>query len=139
MAAARMWFKYAESCSLLRHDPDLVEQASKDDAVVYGTGRLDAFYFRNNMFLSERELEQGVARIAHLPVMILQGGHDVIAPPQAAYKLHRAWPDSVLHIVPDAGHSPSEPGIRRKAIEALELFKRRRSFDPKQLSASGPV
>lgn len=139
MSAARLWFKYTESCSLLRHDPQLVERASQDDTVVYGTGRLDAFYFRNRMFLSEEQLVRGIERIRHLPVMIIQGGHDVIAPPQAAYAIHAAWPGSVLHIVHDAGHSPAEPGIRRKAIELLEMFKRERKFDATALRASGPV
>jgi proline iminopeptidase len=139
MAAARRWFKYAESCSLLRHDPQLVEQASKNDPVVYGTGRLDAFYFRNHMFLSPDQLIAGIHRIAHLPIMIVQGGHDVIAPPQAACLVHRAWPGSVLHIAHDAGHSPAEPGIRRKVIQALEQFKRDRRFDAEYLQASGPV
>lgn len=139
MDAARRWFKYTESCSLLRHDPALVEEAAKNDTVVYGTGRLDAFYFRNSMFLEPGQLIKDIARIAHLPVAIIQGGHDVIAPPVAAYTVHRAWPGSVLHIVPDAGHSPSEPGIRRKAIEVLEYFKRNRRFDAAALQASGPV
>lgn len=51
MTAARYWFKYSEACSLLRHDSELDEKATKNDAVVYGTGRLDALYFRNNMSL----------------------------------------------------------------------------------------
>jgi proline iminopeptidase len=45
----------------------------------------------------------------------------------------------VLHIVPDAGHSPSEPGIRKKLIQALEYFKHHKKFDPVALEASGPV
>lgn len=139
MAAARMWFKYTEGCSLLRHDSELVESAAKNDPVVYGTGRLDAFYFRNNMFLEADQLIAKMARIAHLPVMIAQGGHDVIAPPEAAYRVHRAWPGSVLHIVADAGHSPSEPGIRVKLMQAIEQFKRDGKFDPVSLGASGPV
>lgn len=139
MAAARMWFKYTEACSLLRHDPVLVEEAAKNDPVVYGTGRLDAFYFRNNMFLQPGQLVDNIPRIAHLPAMIVQGGHDVIAPPEAANHVHRAWPGSVLHIVPDAGHSPSEPDIRCKLMQALEQFKRTRSFDAQSLGASGPV
>jgi len=139
MAAARMWFKYTESCSLLRHDPALVEEAAKNDPVVYGTGRLDASYFRNNMFLSPDQLVANVGRIAHLPVMIVQGGHDVIAPPESAYRVHKAWPGSVLHIVADAGHSPAESGIRRKLIQALEQFKREQRFDAAVLEASGPV
>jgi proline iminopeptidase len=139
MNAARYWFKYTESCSLLRHDPELVEEAAKNDTVVYGTGRLDAFYFRNNMFLEPDQLVANIHRIAHLPVMIVQGGHDVIAPPESAFRVHRAWPGSVLHIVPDAGHSPSEPGIRQKLIEALEYFKHHGKFDSVALEASGPV
>jgi len=139
MRAARMWFKYSEACSLLRHDPTLVEEAAKNDEVVYGTGRLDPFYFRNHMFLETNQLVANIGRIAHLPLMIVQGGHDVIAPPEAAYLVHQAWSGSVLHIVPDAGHSPSEPGIRRKVIEATEYFKRHEKFDAQALQASGPV
>jgi proline iminopeptidase len=137
--AARYWFKYTESCSLLRHDPELVEEAAKNEPVVYGTGRLDAFYFRNDMFLEADQLVRNIDRIAHLPVMIVQGGHDVIAPPESAYRVHRAWPGSVLHIVHDAGHSPSEPGTRKKLIQALDYFKRHRRFDAGALQASGPV
>jgi proline iminopeptidase len=139
MEAARYWFKYTESCSLLKHDPELVEEAAKADPLVYGVGRLDAFYFRNQMFLEKDQLIADIDRIAHLPVMIVQGGHDVIAPPAAAYRVHRAWPGSVLHIVHDAGHSPSEPGIRKKVIQALEQFKREQRFDAASLQASGPV
>jgi proline iminopeptidase len=139
MAGARRWFKYTEGCSLLRHDPTLVEEAAKNDPVVYGTGRLDAFYFRNNMFLETDQLVANIGRIAHLPVMIVQGGHDVIAPPEAAYRVHREWPGSVLHIAHDAGHSPVEPGIRRMVIQVLERFKRDRRFDAGALEASGPV
>ncbi|MDB5856188.1 MAG: pip [Herminiimonas sp.] len=139
MDAACRWLKYSEACSLLRHDPELVEEAAKNDAVAYGTGRLDAFYFRNNMFLKAGQLLENMTRIAHLPLMIVQGGHDVIAPPKAAYRVHESWPGSVLHIVPDAGHSPSEPGMRAKIIESLEYFKRERKFDAATLQASGPV
>jgi proline iminopeptidase len=128
MAAARRWFRYTESCSLMRYDPELVEQSSKNDTVVIGVGRLDAFYFRNRMFLPENGLLQALGKIDHLPLMIIQGGHDVIAPPVAAYRLHRMWRNSILHLVPDAGHAPSEPGIRIAAIQALEQFKRQMRF-----------
>jgi hypothetical protein len=67
MAAARRWFRFTESCSLLRFDPALVEEASKNDQVVYGVGRLDAYYFRNRTFLRENQLLQGVGRIEELP------------------------------------------------------------------------
>jgi proline iminopeptidase len=91
------------------------------------------------MFLDADQVVSNIHRIAHLPAMIVQGGHDVIAPPHSAYRVHRAWPGSVLHIVADAGHSPSEPGIRVKVMQAIKYFKRYREFDAKQLEPSGPV
>lgn len=139
MEAARRWFKYTEACSLLRHDPALVESAAKNETVVYGTGRLDAFYFKNRMFLEDGQLIKNIKPIIRLPVMIVQGGHDVIAPPESASRLHRAWPGSVLHVVADAGHSPSEAGIRIKLMQALEQFKRTQQFDGQLLDASCPV
>ncbi|HEX8886484.1 MAG TPA: hypothetical protein VF797_18505 [Noviherbaspirillum sp.] len=134
-----MWFKYSEACSLLRHDPELVEEATKNDDVAYGTGRLDPFYFRNNMFLGTDQLAANTGCIAHLLLIIVQGGHNVIAPPEAAYLVHQAWPGSVLHIVPDAGHSPAALGMRSKVIEATESFKRHKTFDAEALQVSGSV
>lgn len=72
MDAVHRWFRYTEACSLLRQDPKLIEEASKNDDVVYGTGRLDAFYFRHNMFLEEDQSVANIGRIAHLPVQALE-------------------------------------------------------------------
>ena len=34
-----------------------------------------------------------------------------------------AWPEAKLIMVPDAGHSAMEPGIRAQLVAALERFK----------------
>ncbi|PZG18510.1 hypothetical protein C1J01_14750 [Nonomuraea aridisoli] len=44
-------------------------------------------------------------------------------PPNQAWDLHRAWPEAELHIVEDAGHGGSEPGIRRLLVEATDRFR----------------
>ena len=31
----------------------------------------------------------------------------MVCPPQTAYDLHQAWPESRLYWIPDAGHAPS--------------------------------
>lgn len=77
--------------------------------------------------------------ITHMPLMIVQGGHDVAASPESATCVHRASKGSVLHSVSGAGHSPAEPGIRSKVIQALEQVKRLKQFDAGLLQASGPV
>jgi proline iminopeptidase len=40
-----------------------------------------------------------------------------------ADELHRAWPQAEYIVVPDAGHSAWEPGIRARLVTAMERFK----------------
>jgi proline iminopeptidase len=80
-------------------------------------------------FFTDDQLIREVGRIAHLPVVIVQGRYDVICPPLSAYRLHQAWPGSVLRIVPDAGHGALEAGIARQLVAATEQFKRHRKFN----------
>jgi proline iminopeptidase len=35
-------------------------------------------------------------------------------------QLHRAWPESRLIIVEDAGHSATEPGIRSTLVKVMD-------------------
>ena len=55
--------------------------------------------------------------------MIVQGRYDVVCPATSALALHRAWPDSRLEIVDDAGHSAMEPGIVHHLVEATDRFR----------------
>lgn len=128
MEAARCWVRYSASCSLLRHDPEGVEEQAADDTTALGMGRLDAWYFKNRLFLEEDQLIQGIGAINHLPCRIVQGGHDMIATPNSAFRLHKAWPGSVLTMIQDAGHAPSEPGLISALIESTEQFKRNGRF-----------
>ena len=41
----------------------------------------------------------------------------------AVDELHQAWPEAEYIVVPDAGHSAFEPGIRTELVRALERFK----------------
>lgn len=87
MDAARCWVRYSASCSLLRHDPGGVEAQASDDTTTLGMGRLDAWYFKNRLFLEEDQLIRDIAAIHHLPCRIVQGGHDMIATPQLRVSL----------------------------------------------------
>ncbi|KRP63791.1 alpha/beta fold hydrolase [Pseudomonas orientalis] len=84
-------------------------------------------HLENRLFLEEDQLIN-IEAVKHLPCKIIQGGHDMIATPNSAFRLHKAWPGSVLKIINDAGHSPSEPGIISALIEATEQFKESGKF-----------
>lgn len=128
MEAIRGWVRYSASCSLLRHDPEVVEAQAADTQAAIGMGLLDAWYFKNGLFLEEDQLIRNIEAVRHLPCKIVQGSHDMIATPNSAYRLHKAWPGSVLTMVYDAGHAPTEAGTISALIEATEAFKNTGGF-----------
>ena len=62
-------------------------------------------------------------RIGHLPGEIVQGRYDMICPARTAFELAAAWPAARLTVIPDAGHSALEPGVRRALVSAVERFR----------------
>jgi proline iminopeptidase len=47
----------------------------------------------------------------------------MVCPIFSADELARAWPEATYVIVPDAGHSAMEPGIRAALVAAMERYK----------------
>ena len=43
-------------------------------------------------------------RIAHLPAVLVHGRRDISSPLSTAWRLHRAWPASSLHVIEEDGH-----------------------------------
>lgn len=122
MAAARAWSMYEGACSSLLPSPELIA-ASGEDNHALGLARIEAHYFRANRLTPEDRLLRDVTRIRHLPGIIVQGRYDVVCPIATADDLHRAWPEADYRIIPDAGHSAMEPGIRSALVQATERFK----------------
>ncbi|WP_207455916.1 prolyl aminopeptidase [Azospirillum sp. SYSU D00513] len=122
MAAAKAWSMYEGACSSLLPSPDLVA-ASGEDNHALGLARIEAHYFRSNRFTPDDRLLRGVERIRHLPAVIVQGRYDIVCPPVTADALRRAWPEAEYRVIPDAGHSAMEPGIRAALVQATERFK----------------
>ena len=50
----------------------------------------------------------------------MQGRYDVVTPAVTAFDLRKAWPEARFHIVDDAGHASSEPGIMHCLIKATQ-------------------
>src|SRR3546814_2071604 len=72
------------------------------------------------MFMPDGQLLHDAHRLADIPGVIVQGRYDVVCPIVSADELARAWPKSDYVIVPDAGHSAMEPGIRAALLERSE-------------------
>jgi proline iminopeptidase len=119
---ARTWSIYEGSCSTLLPSPALVASFGSD-RVALGLSRIEAHYFINNIFLPDDDLLRNIDRIRHIPATIIQGRYDMVCPILSADELARAFPEADYRIVPDAGHSAFEPGIRAELIAAMERLK----------------
>ena len=122
MPAARRWSVYEGSCSTLLPSPETVA-AFGDDRMALGLARMEAHYFAHNIFLPENSLLDELPRIRRLPAIIVQGRYDLVCPIVTADELHRAWPEASYVVVPDAGHSAMEPGIRSALVAATDRFR----------------
>ena len=124
LPAARSWSAYEGSCSTLLPSPDTVASFAQDRTAL-GLARIEAHYFAHRLFLRSGGLLAGMGAVAHIPAEIIQGRYDMVCPAESAFDLAAAWPRARLTVVPDAGHSALEPGIRTALVAAVERFRRR--------------
>ena len=123
MPAARAWSIYEGSCSTLLPSAETVAYFA-GDVVALGLARIEAHYFRHDIFLPENSLLNNIVRIRNIPGVIVQGRYDAVCPIVSADDVHRAWPEAEYIVVPGAGHSAWEPGICAELVKATERFKK---------------
>lgn len=120
--AAQAWSGWEGSTSKLLYDPALYAYFTADkhaDSIA----RIECHYFvHNTFFKTDNWILENVGTIRHIPCIIVQGRYDIPCPIRSAWDLHRAWPEAELHIIPDAGHAASEPGILDALIRATDRF-----------------
>lgn len=122
LPAARAWSVYEGSCSTLLPSPDTVSSFAQDRTAL-GLARIEAYYFDNDLFLPTEGLLGRMDRLAGVSAEIVQGRYDMICPATSAFELAEAWPTARLTVVPDAGHSALESGVRRALVAAVERFR----------------
>ncbi len=122
LEAARAWSIWEASTSKLIQDPNLMQSFGNSHFAV-AFARIECHYFINKCFFEEEEqLLKNVDKIRHIPGVIVQGRYDVVCPMVSAWELHQAWPEAEFIVVPDAGHSVTEPGIKDALIRATDKF-----------------
>jgi proline iminopeptidase len=122
MPAARAWSIYEGACSTLLPNPETVATFG-EDRLALGLARIEAHFFSRHLFSGENDLIRQVAKIRQLPGIIVQGRYDMVCPIRSADELANAWPEAKYVIVPDAGHSAMEPGIREQLVQATEQMR----------------
>jgi proline iminopeptidase len=120
LEAARAWSTWEGSTITLL--PSAHAEEYGEEAFALAFARIENHYFVHGGFLEEGQLLRDVARIRHIPAVIVQGRYDMATPVRSAWDLHRAWPEAEFHLVPDAGHAYHEPGILARLLDAIDRF-----------------
>ena len=122
--AALAWARWEGSVVKLQFDPKtlaLFTAGVQSEAIAC----LECHYFINRSFFeTDNLILNNINKIRHIPCVIVHGRYDIPCPVENAWDLHKLWPESVLEIIPDAGHSPGEPGILDALIRATDLFRK---------------
>jgi len=122
LPAAEVWNRYETSCSTLLNDAEegnAVSGGSRSLAIA----RIEAHYFKHGMFIADDFVLGNIAQVRAIPAIIVHGRYDMVCPIVTADRLAAAWPEAEYVIVPDAGHSAMEPGIRKALVRATERLK----------------
>ncbi|MFQ5755929.1 MAG: prolyl aminopeptidase [Acidiferrobacterales bacterium] len=124
MACAKAWSLWEGRAATLGRNTHVIEFFGSPHTAV-ALARIGAHYFINNTFLEPDQILRDAYRLRGMPGVIIHGRYDMICPLESAFDLQRAWPDARLEIVPEAGHSASEPGIVNALVLAgIEMAER---------------
>jgi len=123
LPAMRSFIKYDTTIAFLMQGDQRALEDLNDQDLVFGMSRICAHYCINHCFIKENQILDEINKIAHYPVIIVQGRYDIICRPKMAYKLHKAWKGSELVLVPDSGHSSIEVGVARELVRATQKMK----------------
>jgi len=124
LEAARAWSVWEASTSKLLPSAKTIQRFGEED-FAEAFARIECHYFVNGGFLAtENQLLENIDVIRHLPGVIVQGRYDVVCPMMTAWELHQAWSEAEFIVIPNAGHSASEPGILDALIRATDKFAR---------------
>ncbi|WP_019937854.1 prolyl aminopeptidase [Bordetella sp. FB-8] len=99
------------------------QQSHADERNALAFARIENHYFVHDGFMEcDGQLLRDAHRLHGIPGTIIQGRYDACTPARTAWELHKAWPQAVFHLVPDAGHAFDEPGILARLIQATNTY-----------------
>jgi proline iminopeptidase len=127
LRSAQAWSGWEASVCKLVPDENLIRE-SVADKMALSLARLECHYCLNGLFLpSDNHILDHAKSLAGIRTRIVQGRYDMACPAESAWDLHRALSHSEIRIVPDAGHSATEPGLVGELVRATDDFRHPRA------------
>jgi len=122
MQFAKAWSTWEGRCATLQQSRSVIDHFGHPHTAL-SLARIECHYFVNNSFLESNQILKNIAALDPIPGFIIQGRYDVVCPIESAWELHKAWPESELDIISNAGHSASEPGTVDALVRATLKMK----------------
>jgi proline iminopeptidase len=120
--AAAAWSNWEGATVSLTPNPGL-RATYADPAFAVPFARIALHYFVHSGWLEPDQLVRDAGKLARVPGRIIQGRYDAVCPPVTAWDLHRAWPDSTLQLLPQAGHAVTDRGVLDALLDATDEFR----------------
>ena len=117
MASAKAWSLWEGRTSTMTPRHKVVEYLGAP-RVALALARIEAHYFMHNSFLQKNQILRDARKLKNIPGYIVHGRYDLICPLENAFALADVWPTGQLAIVPNSGHSASEPAIIDALVQA---------------------
>ncbi len=124
LSAASAWSTWEGSAITLLEDKK-IETTFADPYYALAFARIENHFFTNAGWMDEGQLINNAHKLKDIPGVIVQGRYDICTPATTAWDLHKAWPEAEFHMIPDAGHAFSEPGITDALVRATDMFAKK--------------
>ena len=136
LEAARRWVMWESAASRRTHSQNLDAQYTNVHHILT-LAQIENHYAFHGIFWNELAPRQqnyildNIDVVAEIPAEIVQGRYDMVCSQDQASSLYEASKKAQretdypvkLHLVDDAGHSASEPGMAEKLIEITNSFR----------------
>jgi proline iminopeptidase len=118
-SAALAWCRW-ELDGMLAEPGSEIEAIFTDPRFAVCFARISTHYAAHHGFVDQTRLWETVPTFDHIPATIVQGRFDLCTPPATAWRLHRAWPGSVLHVLDDQDHRlAGATDVVKECLDAL--------------------
>lgn len=119
--AAKDWCAWEDTHVAIQQDhrPD---PRYEDPVFRMGFARLVTHYWRHAAWLADGQLLREATKLAGIPGVLVHGRLDVSGPPDIAWHLAQAWPDSTLILIDDAAHGAGYSGVADALVTATDRF-----------------
>ena len=123
-SASIAWNRFESG--LLKLIPQVEENKTLTDEDIQNEiarARVQLHYIKDQCFIDGKKILEEVKQLKNIPTTIIQGRYDMVCPPITAYELYQCMPHANFIMVPDAGHSASEPTMTSELVKATNHYR----------------